>query len=222
MTRTLLLEPEVAVVLDLVDRELSYNAWRGYIDYTPAPIPDGARRLTLTTRAGEEREVFVRPAVLDALHEAHAAAIDIVWHTTWLAAPDTRESLAALAQDLGLTDVVRFPAADEIVGTPTFRILHPSHPEFWEDWRLRTILERVRGLQPGDELVTAAPEYDLSVRWIAAGIARRTGVVDPAIGSIPVRREWGLDDARLRTWDPERPASSAENRSATTTWHRDA
>lgn len=211
MTRTLLLEVDVAVIVDVVDPVLAYASYREGGDYTGTAVPDGARRFQVEDPEGRTRDVFVRPAVLDAVHEAHRAGVDVVWHSRWLAAP---RELEALARQLGLENAARLPAEGELAAPPTLDDLRSDLPGVWGDWRMLTIVERVRRLGAGDELVTADVGFDLSARRMVDGIGHRAGVVEPRIASIPVRREWGLDDAALRSWAPDRPR--------TPSWHRRA
>lgn len=210
MTRTLLLEVDVAVLVDLVDPVLEYASYKTGGDYEGTAVPDAARRLTVADPAERDRDVFVREAVLDALRHAHRSGVDIVWHSRWLATPS---HLDALTRELGLEETVRRPSDAELAGPPTLPEDRPS-PDIRDDWRFRTLVERVRRLGPDDDLVAADVALDLSARRVADAIIRRTGVAEPRIGSIPVYREWGLDDAALRSWTPDRPR--------TPEWHRRA
>jgi hypothetical protein len=163
----------------------------------------------VTDPRGHARDVFVRPAVIDALRSAGAAGVDIVWNSRWLVDP---VALRALSDELGLSEAVRFPADGELAAEPTLETLRSDVPGFWDDWRTRTIITRVRDLPAGDDLVTADEGIDLSSLRIVTGITQRAGTADPLLGSIPVRREWGLDDGALRSWSPAR--------ARTPTWHR--
>jgi len=206
--RTLLLELDTAVLVDIVDPVLEYAAYKGGGDYTATPVPDDALRLSVADPGGRERDAFV-PAVLDAIREAARDGVDVIWHSRWLTTPGV---LRALADDLGLSGAVRFPADDELAATPTAEGLRSDLPRFWDDWRTRTIVDRVRRLPAGHELVTADVAVDLSALRLADGVRRRAGNPTALVGSIRTWREWGLDDGALRSWAPDRPRLPA--------WHR--
>ena len=196
--RTLLLDVDATVIVDVVDPVLSYAAYREGREYVSPAVPEGARELSVVDPGGRERAVIVRGEVVEAIRAQAAAGVDVVWLSSWLAAPELLDGLAA---ELGLDGVVRRPTAAELPVAP------PA-----DGWMLAAIVEFARGLGEGDDLVLASVELDLSALRVAVDVRRRAGVPGALLGGIPTHRQRGLDDAALRAWMPDRPHEGV--------WHR--
>ncbi len=208
--RTLLLAVDAVVVVYVVDPVLEYASFKGSGDYVSTPVPQGARELDVTDPRGLRRAAFVRPEVLAALRDSALAGVDIVWNSQWLTAP---ERLRALARDLELDDIIRFPTEAELGSAPTDEPFHRASAGFWNHWKMLNLVERVRALPPGHDLVLADTGVDLSALNVAETVRRRAGNPAASLGSIPTSRTWGLDEVALWGWMPERARPGV--------WHHD-
>jgi hypothetical protein len=210
-TRTLLLAVDATVVVYVVDPVLEYAAYKGGGDDVSTTVPDGAREWEVTDPRGRARAAFVRPEVLAALRDSAQAGVDIVWNSSWLTAP---ERPRALARDLELDGIVRFPTPTELRSTPTDEPFHRASAGFWNHWKMQNLVELVRTLPPGHDLVLADSGVDLSALSVAETVRKRAGNPAASLGSIPTSRTRGLDEGALRGWMPERARPSV--------WHHDS
>lgn len=189
--RTILLGVDGVLLVEIDSPVRAYAAMREGREEGPLPVPGDAE----VTADGR---FFFRPAVLSGLRELDA---DLVWNTRRLVDPP---ALWALAAELELTDAVRFPDAAELPADPTDARVDTGPNVLWEHWKVQALIERVRTLPSGDEVVVVDAVLDFSGSRLPDGLARRAKRADAAgIGGIHVPDTWGLDPwgvELLREW----------------------
>ncbi len=135
MTRRLLwLELEGGAAVDIHSVARSNAAWQGGEPYEDLPVPPGARTVTAVGPLDRPATLFAHPPVLRGLRELRDAGVELVWNSRWLATPDR---LRALADELGLGDVVRLPSADELPVAPNQDGIGILTTPYWEHWKVR-------------------------------------------------------------------------------------
>jgi len=197
--RTILLSVDGSLLVEIDSPERAYAAYRTGRDEGPLAIPPGAGELDFTGLNGRG-PYFFRPAVVEVLRDLAHAGVDIVWNTRWLTSP---EVLGELAHVLGLDEAVRFPTAAELP-SPAVNVRIDHGPNvFWEHWKIQALIQRVRDLPEGAQLVIIDAHMDYSSRRLADGVARRSRREDARVGGIMTIDRWGLDErgiAALRSW----------------------
>lgn len=197
--RTLLLSVDGSLLVEIDSPERAYAADREGRTHEPLEVPPDARELQLAGPGGRGPYYF-RPAAITALRHLADTGVDIVWNTRWLAFPP---SLSGLAHALGLEDAVRAPGSDELPVVPVdLRIDHGPNV-FWEHWKVRALVQRVRDLPEDAELVVIDTHLDFSSRRLSDGVARRSGREHQRLGSITPHDRYGIVAhaiTALRSW----------------------
>lgn len=199
-SRTLLLDLDGALIVDIAFPDQDYAAYREGRHFSPKPAPDGALTTTLRDPQGRARTYFYLPRAIDAVRAAASAGIDVVWNTNWLA---SEEQLRQLAAQIGLADDVRFPTDDELPVRPSVTRIDFGPNQLWEHWKVQALVERVRTSATGCELVLVDADLDYSSRRLSEGVSRRAKRNDAIVGWIHPKDELGLDDhdiAAIADW----------------------
>ncbi|KTR96367.1 hypothetical protein NS220_02305 [Microbacterium testaceum] len=191
MGRTILLGIDGVLLVELDSPAREYADYRTGRAHAPLPVPADAELLP-------GGRFFFRPAVVEGLRSLSA---DLVWNSHRLVDPD---ALRILSDQLGLGDVVRFPDATELPAAPTNDPVDTGPNILWEHWKVLSLIERLRNLPPGDEVVTVDATLDFSARRLPEGLARRAGRPNASgLGGIKTADVFGLPaDAveLLRAW----------------------
>jgi len=191
---TILLGVEGVLLVEIDSPARDYAAMKEGREYAPLPVPDDGE-------VTPDGRFFSRLPVVAAIRELAAAGADIVWHTRRLADPD---ALRGLAEYLGLADAVRFPDAAELRAAPTDDRVDAGPNVLWEHWKVRALIQRVRDLPAGDEVVVVDSTLDFTAHRMPDGLAHRAGRRDAdAVGGVKTIDVVGLDEPRLdalRAW----------------------
>lgn len=188
--RTILLGVEGVLLVEIDSPAREYAAMKEGREYVPLPVPDDAA-------VTPDGRFFFRLPVVDGIRDLAADGADIVWNTRRLTDP---AALRALAGHLGLTDAVRFPDAAELPAAPTDTRVDVGPNVLWEHWKVQTLVQRVRDLPAGDEVVVVDAALDFSAHRMPDGLARRSGRRDAdGVGGVKTVDVVGLDEPRLST-----------------------
>jgi len=186
---TILLSIDGALLVETDSPEREYAAYRVGDEYRPLTVPDDAVELEMKG-PGDRGPYFYRPAVVDGLRALARSGADIVWNTRWLASP---ASLGELSRRLGLEGSVRVPSPAELPVAPADVRIDLGPNVLWEHWKVQALVQRVRDLPAGDELVVVDSVLDFSSRRLPDGAARRAHRNDVRIGGVKTYDQIGLN-----------------------------